>query len=69
MTYWKDARKEDSKDTVNCIKEKEVKKGIRGMPRLSEATMDVVRCEKLRGGANGRRYADVRMGEPVRLKT
>jgi len=39
------------------------------MPRLSEATKDVVSCEKLRGGANGRRYADVRMGEPVRLKT
>jgi hypothetical protein len=31
---------------------KEVNKSIRGMPRLSEATKDVVSCEKLRGSAN-----------------
>jgi hypothetical protein len=27
-------------------------KGVWRMPRLSEATKDVVSCEKLRGGAN-----------------
>ena len=31
---------------------KEVQKGERGMPRLLEATKDVVSCEKLRGFAN-----------------
>ena len=34
------------------------------MPRLSEAKKDVTSCEKLRGGANGRRSGGVRMGEP-----
>ena len=38
------------------------------MPWLSEAKKDVTSCEKPRGGANGRRSADVRMGEPVRLE-
>jgi hypothetical protein len=32
--------------------EQEAYKGAWGMPRLSEATKDVVSCEKLRGGAN-----------------
>ena len=32
--------------------EQEANKGVRGMPRLSEATKDVVSCEKLRGLAN-----------------
>ena len=31
---------------------KKVKKGVWGMPRLLEATKDVVSCEKLRGFAN-----------------
>ena len=39
-------------------------KGARGMPRLSEAKKDVTSCEKLRGGANGRRSGGVRMGKP-----
>jgi len=39
------------------------------MPRLSETTKDVVSCEKLRGIANECRSVDVRMGQPVRLKT
>ena len=34
------------------------------MPGLSEAKKDVTSCEKPRGGANDRRSADVRMGEP-----
>ena len=50
----------------NCVKDraigyenkgeekKEANKGVRGMPRLSEATKDVVSCEKLRGVANKR---------------
>ncbi len=36
------------------IQEQEAFKGVRGMPRLSETTKDVVSCEKLRGGANDR---------------
>ena len=35
------------------------------MPRLLEAKKDVTSCEKLRRGANTRRPADVRMGQPV----
>ena len=31
---------------------KKVNKGVWGMPRLLEATKDVVSCEKLRGFAN-----------------
>lgn len=34
--------------------EQEAYKGVRGMPRLSETTKDVVSCEKLRGAANER---------------
>ena len=34
------------------------------MPRLSEAKKDVISCEKLRGGANNCRSADIRMGQP-----
>jgi hypothetical protein len=30
----------------------EVRKGVWGMPRLSEAKKDVISCEKLRGSAN-----------------
>jgi len=40
-------------------------KGAWGMPRLSEAKKDVTSCEKPRGGANARRSADVRMGQPA----
>lgn len=43
-------------------------KGAWGMPWLPEATKDAVSCEKRRGGANDRRSADVRMGQPVTLK-
>ena len=43
-------------------------KGARGMPRLSEAKKDVTSCDKRRGGANGRRSADFRMGEPSALE-
>ncbi len=32
----------------------EVTKGARGMPRLSEATKDVISCDKLGGGAHTR---------------
>ena len=38
------------------------------MPRLLEAKKDVVSCEKLRGFANETRSADIRMGQPSRLK-
>ena len=31
---------------------KKVRKGARRMPRLSEATKDVISCDKLREGAN-----------------
>ena len=33
---------------------KEVNKGAWRMPRLSEATKDVISCDKLREGANNR---------------
>ena len=46
-------------------KGKEARKGVWGMPRLLEATKDVVSCEKLRGDANDLRSADVRIGEPT----
>ena len=38
------------------------------MPRLSEAKKDVTSCDKLRGGANGRRSGGFRMGEPSTLE-
>ena len=31
---------------------KNVRKGVRGMPRVSEAKKDVISCDKLWGGAN-----------------
>ena len=39
-------------------------KGTRWMPWRQEAKKDVVSCDKLRGAASRRRYADVRMGKP-----
>ena len=36
------------------------------MPWLSEAKKDVTSCEKLWGGANDFRSADIRMGQPNR---
>ena len=47
---------------------KKVCKGVRGMPRLMEATKDVLSCEKLRGSAKKSRSGDVRMGKPGCLK-
>ena len=44
--------------------EGQVKKSIRRMPWHWEPKKDVTSCEKLRGGANIRRSADIRMGEP-----
>jgi hypothetical protein len=38
------------------------------MPGLSEAKKDVTSCEKLRGGANNFRSADIRMGQPILLQ-
>ena len=42
----------------------EYTKGAWGMPWLSEAKKDVTSCDKPRGGANARRSADFRMGQP-----
>lgn len=39
------------------------------MPWLTEAMKDVISCDKLWEGANDRRSADFRMGQPGRLKT
>lgn len=39
------------------------------MPRLSETMKDVISCEKLRGEAHILRSANIRMGQPVMLKT
>ena len=64
-----------SRDEETCstqvlkLETRKLSKSVRGMPRLSEAKKDVTSCEKLRGGANSPRSADVRMGEPGRLKT
>ncbi len=33
-------------------KREEVIKGVRGMPRLSEAKKDVISCDKVRGSAH-----------------
>ncbi len=41
--------RDDSKRVISGTK---VRKGEWGMPRLLEATKDVVSCEKLRGFAN-----------------
>ena len=49
--------------------EEKVQKGVRWMPRLLQAMKDVISCDKLWVGANDRRSADFRMGQPGRLKT
>ena len=40
-------------------------KGARRMPWHRKSTKDVASCDKPRGGANGPRSADLRMGEPA----
>ena len=53
---------------INSLKSKKYnkqKKGVWGMPRLSEAKKDVISCEKLRGLAHTSRSVDIRMGQPV----
>ena len=40
------------KDLIGRKSCKKVRKGVWGMPRLLEATKDVVSCDKLRGFAN-----------------
>lgn len=37
---------------AKALIKKKVRKGTRGMPRLSEAMKDVISCDKLRGLAN-----------------
>ena len=39
------------------------------MPRLSEAKKDVISCEKLWGGANDLWSRDIRMGQPILIKS
>ena len=56
---------------IKDIQERNERKRIRaygGCLWLSEAKKDVTSCEKLRGGANILRSADIRMGEPNILK-
>ena len=53
----------------DVVRMREVSYGARWMPRLPEAMKDVTSCEKPRGVANEQRSADVRMGQPGRLKT
>lgn len=55
--------------TAKGYREKKVRKGTRGMPRLSEAKKDVISCDKHRGSANETRSGDFRMGKPDMLKT
>ena len=57
---------------IKDIQERNERKRIRaygGCLWLSEAKKDVISCEKLRGFANMNRSVDIRMGQPVRLKT
>ena len=58
MTCWeKESITREEGKSRNCKiigNEKKVSKGVRGMPRLSEAKKDVISCEKPRGGANNR---------------
>ena len=58
-------KQEEYKSNIS-IAQVEVNKGVRGMPWLSEAKKDVTSCEKLWGGANDLRSADIRMGQPNR---
>ena len=62
-----DSREEEEEEKRQKARKRN--KGAWGMPRLSEAKKDVVSCEKLRGGANDRQSVDVRMGQPIMLKT
>ncbi len=48
LTYWQ--TNQNHKHQLRC--KKKVNKGVRGMPRLSEAMKDVISCDKLRGSAN-----------------
>ena len=48
---------------VNEILSKDFK-GVRWMPWRYQPKKDAVSCDKLRGGANGPRSEDLRMGEP-----
>ena len=63
LTSWENQKRTEARkrlEKANCAvelckqhgKEQEANKSVRGMPRLSETTKDVVSCEKLRGGAN-----------------
>ena len=45
-------RKPSTYECLSNQKRKEIVKGVWRMPRLSEATKDVVSCEKLRGLAH-----------------
>ena len=62
MTNWKRVTKSNLESVYEVYSKKngakrrykKVDKGVRRMPRLSEATKDVVSCEKLRGAANKR---------------
>ena len=48
----KNIRFSPAREEINTVSLKEVTKGVWGMPRLSEATKDVISCDKLWGGAN-----------------
>ena len=44
--------------------ESQARKGIRRMPRRSEAKKDAASCEKPWGAAGRQRTMDIRMGQP-----
>ena len=50
--------------TILILETRNESKSVRGMPGLSEAMKDVASCDKHRGGANGLRSGDFRMGQP-----
>ena len=62
-------RAKKSINDTNRYRTKKVNKGVWRMPRLSEATKDVISCDKLRVAANKLLSGDFRMGQPIPMKS
>ena len=59
------ARTDGSHRPLASDSQDEDPKGARRMPWHRKSTKDAASCDKLRGGANGLRSGDLRMGEPT----
>ena len=62
----KKAEEETERCATLCARRGQAKKSTGRMPWHQEPKKDVTSCEKLRGGANIQRSADIRMGKPGR---